>query len=68
MIIRNPLPPKRDWRWIFIWSRQIGEYRVRFEWLKYKYIDKGGLDYVVEWRDRDDQVLHTEFGQRTPEW
>lgn len=67
-ITRSPQPPKRDWTWVWIWDRQVGDFRVRFEWLKRRYTEKGDLNYTIEWRDRGDQVLHTEFGQRTPEW
>lgn len=67
-IVRTGLPPKRDWRWVWAWSRQIGEYRVRFEWLKRRYIEKDGNAYTVEWTDRDGQLLHTEFGLHAPEW
>lgn len=68
MIVRNEIPPKPDWDWVFIWNRQIGNYKVRFEWLKRKYTEKGGLNYAVEWRTKNDQVLYTYCGQREPEW
>lgn len=68
MIVRNPLPPKRNWRWVFIICRQIGEYKVAFEWIQQEYFDKGGLNYSIEYRTKDGQVLHTEFGQHAPEW
>lgn len=67
-IVRRELPQGSQWKWKWIWRRQIGNYLVVCEWVKWLYVDKGGLDYIIEWQDRNGQALHTEFCQRTPEW
>lgn len=68
MIRRNPLPLKPDFRWVFIFSRQIGDYKISFEWVRRRYTEKEGLNYTIEWSTKEGQVFHTEFGQRAPEW
>lgn len=67
-IVRREIPKGPQWKWHWVWRRQIGEYLIVCEWIQTRYTCKGHLNYTIEYRDKSGQELHTEFGQYRPEW
>lgn len=66
-MIRLRPHPKPKWRWKFIFWRQIGDYEVRLEWVKYLVTITG--EYCrTDWHDKNDKFIHSEEVYLPPDW